>query len=238
MGLESSIVGVTKFCVHPLHIRKSKTIVGGTKNVHLKKIKALNPDIILCNKEENTKEMIAELENIAPVHISDIYSIADCLELIEHYGVLFQKKKAANNIIEDITKAKNDFKSFINKQQTRTVAYFIWKKPWMVAAKNTFIDEMLEINKFHNYFVELQRYPEVELDEKNKETADIVLLSSEPFPFKEKHKEAMKKYFPHSKILIVDGEAFSWYGTRLIEAFDYFKSLHQNHLKVNASGSK
>ncbi len=233
LGLESSTVGITKFCIHPVHFKKEKTIVGGTKEVHFDKISALKPDIILCNKEENTEAMIQELEKIAPVHISDIYTIEDCLQLIEMYGELFSKENKAFQIIEDIKRKQSDFKAFIRNKPTLKAAYFIWKSPWMVAAKNTFIDEMLSINKFENYFENLERYPEIELIDAKTETADVVLLSSEPFPFKEEHIELMKIYFPHSKILVVDGEAFSWYGTRLLKSFDYFKNLHQHHLNVS-----
>ena len=102
LGLEDNLVGITKFCVHPKHLKQTKTIVGGTKTIHIKKIKALKPDIVLCNKEENTQEMIAELEQIAPVHISDIYTIEDCLELIEMYGDIFSREKESQILIENI----------------------------------------------------------------------------------------------------------------------------------------
>lgn len=238
LGMESSIVGVTKFCVHPIHFKNEKTIVGGTKDVHFDKIRALQPDIILCNKEENTVEMIQELENIAPVHISDIYTIADCLELIEMYGKMFSVEDNASEIQKAITLKFEDFKSFIKNNPKLKAAYFIWKNPWMVAANHTFINTMLQINNFENYYGHLNRYPEIKLIESEKETADLVLLSSEPFPFKEKHKETMRKFFPDSKIVVVNGEAFSWYGTRLIAAFDYFKSLHQGPLKEIVSNSR
>lgn len=230
LGLESSIVGITKFCVHPVHFRKEKTIVGGTKDVHFDKIREIKPDIIFCNKEENTLEMIQDLEQIAPVHISDISTIEDCLELIGMYGQIFSREEIANQIIENIKWKQDDFKSFIKDKPILKTAYFIWKKPWMIAARGTFIDEMLLLNKFENYYSHLERYPEIELKESIKETADLVLLSSEPFPFKEKHKKELEKFFSQAKILVADGEAFSWYGSRLIQAFDYFKSLHQNHL--------
>lgn len=216
LGLESSIVGITKFCVHPHHFKKEKTIVGGTKEVHFDRIKALQPDIILCNKEENTETMIHELETIAPVHISDIFTINDCLELIEMYGELFSKESNATEIREQIQLKYEDFKLFVKNKPTLMAAYFIWKEPWMVAANQTFIDEMMQINNFDNYFGNLKRYPEIVLLEHKKETADLVLLSSEPFPFKVKHRELMKIFFPHAKILVVDGEAFSWYGSRLL----------------------
>lgn len=235
MGLEDSIVGITKFCVHPKHLKKEKSIVGGTKDVHFDRIKSLAPDIILCNKEENTLEMIQQLEKIAPVHISDIYNIDDCLELIAMYGKLFSREEKAREIISNIEEKHEDFKYFIRNQPDLKAAYFIWKKPWMVAAKGTFIDALLRLNNFDNHYDHLERYPEIELIEGEGENVDLVLLSSEPFPFKEKHKEVMEIFFPHSKILVVNGEAFTWYGTRLIKAFDYFKSLHRHHLNSNVS---
>ncbi len=90
LGLEASIVGITKFCVHPENLRKEKKIVGGTKNVHFDRIRDLSPDIILCNKEENTLEMVLELEKIAPVHISNVISLEDTYQLISQYGEIFQ----------------------------------------------------------------------------------------------------------------------------------------------------
>ena len=143
LGLEDNLVGITKFCVHPKHLKQTKTIVGGTKTIHIKKIKALKPDIVLCNKEENTQEMIAELEQIAPVHISDIYTIEDCLELIEMYGDIFSREKESQILIENISYKLEDFKVFVSNKKPIKIAYFIWKDPWMVATKHTFIDELL-----------------------------------------------------------------------------------------------
>ena len=100
----------------------------------------------------------------------------------------------------------------------------------MLATKHTFIDELLRLNNFENYYEKLERYPETTLDTNQPETADVVFLSSEPFPFKEAHIEELRIFFPKATILVVDGEMFSWYGSRLLKAFDYFKTLHQNHL--------
>nr|WP_321222346.1 helical backbone metal receptor [uncultured Psychroserpens sp.] len=225
LGLESHIVGVTKFCVHPSFLRKNKSIVGGTKQVHYDKIESLNPDIILCNKEENTKEMILELEKIAPVHISDIYNLDDALELIMMYGFLFSVEKKAEQLIKIISNAYKDFCLFIKDRPKLKVVYFIWKNPWMVAAKHTFINEMLELNNFDNTFSILERYPEIQLDAIDK-NIDILLLSSEPYPFKNKHVNSLQLKFPESKVILVDGEYFSWYGSRLKHAFNYFKTLH------------
>lgn len=236
LGLESSIVGITKFCVHPIRLKEDKVIVGGTKQVHFDKIKDLNPDIILCNKEENTKEMIQELEKIATVHLSDIYTIEDALELIELYGELFDKENEASAMVKEISNKKFEFEDFIKDQPKRSVAYFIWKQPWMVAARHNFIDELLRLNGFDNYYRNLNRYPEVALKEYLPENADIVMLSSEPFPFKNEHKQEVRPFFPNATILVVDGEMFSWYGSRLLKAFDYFKTLHQHQLSRNFLG--
>jgi len=228
LGLEESIVGLTKFCIHPTHLRKAKTIVGGTKKVHYDRIKALQPDIILCNKEENTKEMVEELEKIAPVHVSDIYTIVGTVVLIKQYGELFSIPNKANEITNTLLGLVDEFKSYIINRPVRKVAYFIWRKPWMVAGNNTIIHHLLLLNKFENIFAEQSRYPEVaiiSLAEKNK--PDFVFLSSEPYPFKEKHILELKELLPQVNILLVDGEYFSWYGTRLLGAFEYFKSLHR-----------
>lgn len=232
LGLEASVIGITKFCVHPKHFKKDKSSVGGTKQVNFKKIASLNPDIILCNKEENTLEMISQLEVIAPVHISDIYSVKDCLELIIMYGNLFHVEKKASHISEVIQIQQKDFKAFIENKPKLKTAYFIWKNPWMIAAKQTFIDEMLALNRFDNYYSYLERYPEINL--KPNTNVDLVLLSSEPYPFKEKHIKELKMFFPNAHLCLVDGEAFSWYGSRLIKAFEYFKQLHQNELIIKS----
>lgn len=225
LGLESSIVGITKFCVHPNHFLKNKTIVGGTKQVSFNKIKALNPDIILCNKEENSKEMIDELENLAPVHLSDIYTISDCLELINMYGILFSVESQAENLIDTIKGEQQNFQDFIKAQPKLKTVYFIWKTPWMVAAKHTFINALMLVAKFENHFQNLERYPEINLEKNIDDKVEVIMLSTEPFPFKEEHVNAMKINYPKAKVFLVDGELFSWYGSRLTKSFEYLKSL-------------
>lgn len=226
LGLESSIVGITKFCVHPNHLLKSKTIVGGTKQLNLEKIQALKPDIILCNKEENTKEIVTACSNVCTVHISNIENISDCIAMILQYGEIFKKQEEALKISEKIQINLKDFQSFIIEKSTLKVAYFIWKNPFMVAGKDTFINYLLQLNKFQNIYEDLGRYPVINL--KLEKDVDFVFLSSEPFPFKEKHIEELQAYYTNAKIQLVDGEMFSWYGSRLIKSFNYFKLLHQN----------
>jgi len=224
LGLGNSIVGVTKFCLHPKEIRKNTSIVGGTKKIHFEKIEALQPDIIICNKEENTKEIVEQLSSVAPVWVSDIYTLDDAVEMIFLLGKLCDVSEKANALISQITSEKKGFEAFIKSRSIIKVAYLIWKNPYMVAGRNTFINSLLTLNNFKNIADNSEsRYPEVSLSElKN---ADKILLSSEPFPFKEKHIQELQ-IATGKEVILVDGEYFSWYGSRLKDAFSYFKTLH------------
>ncbi|SDH78847.1 ABC transporter substrate-binding protein [Winogradskyella thalassocola] len=226
LGLESSIVGVTKFCVHPKHLRMSKAVVGGTKQINIEKIKALRPDIILCNKEENTKEIIESLEAIAPIHVSDIYNLDDCFELINMYGEIFNVQRTTSTLVANLQLDREAFQLQFQNTDKLEVAYFIWKKPWMVAASENFIDAMITEAGFVNVFKDDKRYPEVDLSNPKLKEADLIFLSSEPFPFKEEHVLELKAQFPEKTIKIVDGELFSWYGSRLQKSYSYFQTLH------------
>lgn len=224
LGLEKSLVGVTKFCVHPKHIRKEKTIVGGTKMVHPEKIAALNPDLILCNKEENTREMVEQLSKIAPVHVSNVITFNDALELIFMYGELFKRRGITTTLIKKLEKAKKDFENEVPRELLKVV-YLIWRDPWMAVGGDTFINSLLEINGWENLFRNKQgRYPQIALKDLEILNPDLILLSSEPFPFNEKHKEEIEEQIG-AKVQLVDGEFFSWYGSRLLPAFDYFKEI-------------
>lgn len=223
LGLEASIVGVTKFCEHPAHLRKGNVVVGGTKHVHLDKIIALNPDIILCNKEENTAQMVRELETVAPVWVSNVISFQDNHRLIRAFGELFNVQNRANSLLKAIHKSQEAFKTWVDNERNIKVAYLIWNDPIMVAGGNTFINSLLELNGWTNTFARnTSRYPEVTVNDLK--DLDLILLSSEPFPFKQKHIEAIKNY-TQAEIHLVDGTYFSWYGSRMQFAFEYFKSL-------------
>ena len=223
LGLMDAIQGVTKFCVHPKDLRKKKAVVGGTKQVNIEKIKALTPDIILCNKEENTQEIVVALSKIAPVHVSDVKTLADTYELIKQYGELFNVNVVTEELISNIKKEAASFKESQLANTVKSCLYLIWKDPYMAVGRDTFINHLLSLNGFVNHIQE-ERYPEVAIE--SFKEVDYILLSSEPFPFSEKHREELQKY-TYTKMVLVDGEYFSWYGSRLLKAFDYFKELQQ-----------
>lgn len=233
LGLENKIVGITKFCVHPYHLKSTKKIVGGTKKVHFEKIRLLKPDIIICNKEENTKEIVQELQKIAPVWVTDICTIEDNIQMIRDFGQLFNCRVEAQKWVDKLVFALSDFKKFVADKPMIKVAYFIWKNPYMVAGSHTFINELLELNHFKNSYAgnpeTSGRYPEIVLKRIRLEgDPAVVFLSSEPYPFKEKDAFEIGCFTHHAKIVFVDGEMFSWHGSRLVKAFDYFKKIRNS----------
>lgn len=225
LGLQQRLVGVTKFCVHPEGLKEQSTIVGGTKSVKWEILKSLHPDIALCNKEENTLEIVQELEKFTQVHVADINTLEDCYELIEQYGRLFGVEDRGKVMISEIKDRLLDYNNFIKGRRMPKVAYMIWKKPWMLAGGYTFINHLLGIAGYRNGFEHLERYPQVELSDLQNSGIELLFLSSEPYPFSEKHKRELENLLPGVRIVLVDGEFFSWYGSRLILAFDYFKKL-------------
>ena len=221
LGLANNIVGITKFCIHPATQFKTTTKVGGTKQLDLELIKQLNPDLIIANKEENERSQIEELMQLYTVWISDISNLDDAREMIAGVGQLVDRELEATNLNQLIA---SRFAQLTFTKTTLKVAYFIWRKPYMVAGKNTFIDDMLNRCGLQNVF-DMERYPEITKDSLIAANPDIVLLSSEPYPFKQKHIDEFKAILPQAKVLLVDGELFSWYGSRLLEAPVYFERL-------------
>ncbi|WEK69912.1 MAG: helical backbone metal receptor [Candidatus Chryseobacterium colombiense] len=220
LGLtENEVVGRTKFCIHPGEKVKNVTIIGGTKNINIEKIKALQPDLILANKEENIKEQVEALMDDFKVIVTNVETIEDNYYLLKSLGKTFHKEDKAQLFNLKIYEVLNQAK--INSKIK--VAYLIWKNPYMTIGSDTFIHKILTEIGFENIFKNRTRYPEIQAEDLAE--ADIIMLSSEPFPFKVKHIEEFKELYPDKKIMIVYGEAFSWYGTHIAKCENYFKEL-------------
>ncbi|MEQ9186570.1 MAG: helical backbone metal receptor [Cryomorphaceae bacterium] len=223
LGLENEVVGITKFCVHPESWFRTKKRVGGTKKINLKTVAGLKPDLILANKEENTLEDIAALEEIAPVWTSDIRDMDGALAMIRAVGTLVGKEHRANEIAQEI---ESQFASIAPSAKHKRILYIIWKDPYMAAGRDTFIQSMLRSAGFENAIQDPHsRYPALSVEEIKEINPEKLLLSSEPFPFKRKHTEEVRETFPGIEVQEVDGELFSWYGSRMLKSAIYFKSL-------------
>jgi ABC-type Fe3+-hydroxamate transport system substrate-binding protein len=227
LGLAEEIIGITKFCIHPAVQFKVKTKVGGTKKLNLELIRSLKPDLIIGNKEENTKEDIELLSKEFPVWMSDIYTLEDAMKTITQIAELVDRQPEAAYLNYLINAGFTDLQTLALQQGIdQTVAYLIWKNPYMLAGGNTFINDILVKNGLTNVIKE-NRYPEIELEELAGLKPDLVFLSSEPYPFREKHAEALKAAIPGAKVMLVDGEMFSWYGSRLVKAVQYLFQLQK-----------
>lgn len=222
LGLDEEIVGVTKFCIHPKEKCKNKAKIGGTKKFDFSAIDALAPDLIIGNKEENYKEGIEILKASYPVWMSDIYDLRDAFEMIDSIGALVGKRMEAQKIVEDIGKGFEDFAPKIKKR----ALYLIWKDPYMSIGKHTFIHEMMLKCGFENVLGDMDRYPILTAEDIKALDPEVILLSSEPYPFKEKHRKEIQEILPFAQIALVDGEMFSWYGSRLQYVPAYFESIH------------
>jgi len=220
LGLDDAICGITKFCVHPLVKTASVLKIGGTKQLNIPLVKSLKPDLIIANKEENDRLQLEELHEY-PTYISDPNNLATALQMINDIGVMTGREKFARRLFDGISSV---FDGLHPLPQNLRVAYFIWRKPYMVAGKLTFINDMLQRCGFINAF-EQPRYPEVSAEELITINPDVVLLSSEPYPFKQKHVDELKAILPNAIIKLVDGEMFSWYGSRMLYAPAYFMKL-------------
>jgi ABC-type Fe3+-hydroxamate transport system substrate-binding protein len=230
LGLDEELAAITKFCIHPKESVNTKQKVGGTKSLWLDHIQQLEPDLILANKEENSQAEIECLAQKFPVWISDIKNLGDALEMIRTVGEITNKSDRANYLAQTISERFSNIASF---SRLRAI-YLIWNKPYMTVNSDTFIHDMLGFAGFENMTSSLdQRYPELSLEDLKTMQADVVLLSSEPFPFAEHHKSALAEVLPNSSIHLVDGELFSWYGSRLMHSPNYFINLRQQLTEIN-----
>jgi ABC-type Fe3+-hydroxamate transport system substrate-binding protein len=229
LGAGPQVVGITRFCIHPADKVKSVPRVGGTKKVRIEKIKALQPDIVIGNKEENTQADVAALQQLCPVWLSDVQDFLGACHMIEAVGSLIGSATRAQQLVEQLTLAHHSLTS--GAAIYIPALYLIWKKPWMLAGKSTFIDAMMQYAGLKNC-TEALRYPAFEDPKALTTTPKVVLLSSEPYPFQAKHIPEIQALFPEAVVCLADGTYFSWYGSRMLEAFPYLASLRRDLLEA------
>jgi ABC-type Fe3+-hydroxamate transport system substrate-binding protein len=221
LGLGERVVGITKFCIHPNDWRKTKTVIGGTKEFKMDRIRQLKPDLIIGNKEENYQGGIEELASQYPVWMSDIATLADAMDMIGNVGSLVGAEASAQYLVGEISKG---FAEIPAVAKPIKALYLIWQNPYMAAGQGTFIHELLQLAGFKNG-VAMPRYPALSEAEIVQLQPEVILLSSEPFPFREKHVASLQALCPQSQVKLVDGELFSWYGSRLLKSASYLSQL-------------
>lgn len=215
-GLKDSLAGRTRFCVEPADEIEDIPIVGGTKNPLLDKIEQVEPDLVIANKEENREEDISYLRRLTEVELTDIRSVEDAMITIHQLGDKLDVPGQAtqlNHNINTLIEQRPDEKPL------QTI-YLIWREPWMSVGHDTYIHDVMQQWNLTNATGYAPRYPTLTIEEMQNLQPELILLSSEPFPFKEKHIDEITPHFPDARILTVDGSWFSWYGSRMIHSFE------------------
>lgn len=210
LDIVAPVVGCTKFCIHPKERIADIPVIGGTKKFRFDTIRDLNPDLIIGNKEENYREGIEKLEKDFPVWMSDISTLEEAFAMMESIGSICDRESATQRIVKECKTATEGIKG----TKSGKVIYLIWKNPWMVAGKGTFIDHLLSHIGYENAIID-ERYPELTNEQIASLNPDRILFSSEPFPFKKEHILEAENKWPNALCQLVDGELYSWYGSRL-----------------------
>jgi len=222
LGLQNEIIGITKFCVHPAEWFKNKIKIGGTKNVNIQKMKQLKPDLIIGNKEENVKEQVIALANEFAVWVTDVNNLEEAFVMMKDIGELTNKVNQACTLIANI---RNEFLKIRVRTYPAKACYMIWRNPYMTIGGDTFINDIMKHCRLQNIFEDKRRYPTITLQQIKDRNCELVILSSEPYPFKENHIKEIQSHLAGVKIVLADGEMFSWYGSRLLFAPGYFNNL-------------
>lgn len=219
LGLDEKVIGITKFCVHPEEWFRTKTRIGGTKDLSLEKIVALQPDLIIANKEENVKEQVESLAEHFPVWVTDVNTVVEAYDMIKGIGEI----TGTSNMAKEIIKRCQENLQLNNSDTLIPACYLIWRNPYMTVGGDTFISDMMCYAGFQNIYSSHKRYPEITIEQLKKDNCQYLLLSSEPYPFKQEHVDELQQQLPNTKILLVDGEGFSWYGSRMASSSKFKK---------------
>ena len=226
LGLSAQLVARTGFCIHPKEVVRNISKVGGTKDVNLERLREIAPTHVIVNIDENERPLYDALREFVPhVFVTHPVAPADNIALFESLGELFGKQDLAASLVKDFREQLTNIGTRTDYPE-RSVLYLIWKDPWMAVNEQTYIAEMLKlINWQVTCGVDQSRYPEVRL-ESFAGQVDDVLLSSEPYAFRDKHLAEVKQIIgEQTRVQLVDGEMLSWYGSRAIRGLSYLSTL-------------
>lgn len=221
LGLDEEVVGLTRFCVRPAAWKAAKQIVGGTKTLRIDRVRELRPDLIFANVEENTRADVEELDRIAPVFVSDVSTLDDADAMIDAVARLTGRGAEGRTLRTGIAEAFGGLPDY----GAVRAAYLIWDDPLMTVGGDTFIHHVMHRGGLENVFATRTRYPEITEAELVDAAPDVLLLPDEPYPFTDQHAPRFQRLLRGASVLCVDGQAFSWYGSRLIHSPDALRRV-------------
>lgn len=229
LGRGADLVGVTEWCVHPAEGVRSIEKLGGTKNPRVARIVELAPDLVLMNEEENRREDAEALARAGiaclPTFPRDVQGTAD---MVRDIGVALDRTQRAEEIARDIEQRAERVRSSARHASPVRFAYLIWRKPWMSVNADTFASTLLtQAGGINVFAASTDRYPEITAQDLATAAPDLVLLCTEPFPFKDVHKDELARAtdLPRQRFVIADGEYLSWHGSRTPAGIDYAAEL-------------
>ena len=229
LGLGADLVGRTKFCVHPAGRVDAVEKVGGTKNPKVDRIIALAPDLVLLNEEENRREDAEALEAAGVCcHVSFPRTALDTAAMVRSIAQAVNAAEDGERIARDIEARHARVARAATKREPVTFAYLIWREPWMTINGDTFVSALLGDAGGRNAFANRpDRYPTITPEELCVANPDVVLLSTEPFPFKPSHADELARAagMARERFQIVDGELLSWHGSRTPAGIDYAEQV-------------
>ncbi len=228
LGLADRLVGRTGFCIHPRETVRGIAKVGGTKDVDLDRVRELAPTHVIVNVDENRRETADALRGFVP-HVVVTHPLAprDNLDLYRLCGALFGREAEAAALCARFEAAYARAEAAGRGAPPRDVLYLIWKDPWMTVSRDTYIARTLALVGWQTLPADAaSRYPSIDIDAAAVRDASLVLLSTEPFMFREHHVAAVRT-LTGKPVLLVDGEMTSWYGSRAVAGLDYVASLRQ-----------
>ena len=229
LGLEDELVGRTTFCVHPKPEVESVARVGGTKTVKLEKVKALSPTHVVVNVDENRKQDVDAMARWGcSIIVTHPVWPTDNLRLYRLLGGIFGRQEAAESLCRDFQQAYASLLDTAASLPQRNVLYLIWRDPWMTISEDTYISRMLALAGLNSKGGRTDvRYPQIEFDQALMADVEVVLLSSEPFPFRHEHVEEVRALTGRWPVHIssIDAEMVSWYGSRAVPGLRYLKSF-------------
>jgi len=229
LGLGGALVGRTAFCVHPADRIKSVRSVGGTKQVNFDKLRRAAPTHVIVNIDETPRDLAEEIARMGiTVVVTHPIEVRDNIALYHLIGGLFDRETEAEALAARFEDAYAGVQKAAETLPVRRVLYLIWKEPWMTVSADTYIARMLALIGWatigHDPDI---RYPSIEMSETLLEETDLVLFSSEPFPFSDRHVADFAEAFPHhvAKAHQIDAQMTSWYGSRVIAGLRYLGAL-------------
>jgi ABC-type Fe3+-hydroxamate transport system substrate-binding protein len=225
LGLADRLIGRTGFCVHPRETLKRIPKVGGTKDVRIDEVRVLAPTHVILNVDENEKPTADALAKFVPhLVVTDPRAPEDNLALYRLFGDIFGRERDAEALCARFLQTRDSLERAATHWKRERVLYLIWRDPWMTVARDTYISRTLALARWETQPERAAaRYPEIALDAGLLDAVDVVLLSSEPYMFREKHLEEMRGLpeLRGKKLALVDGEMTSWYGSRAIAGLEY-----------------